>query len=474
MAWDALRSFGTMGISFVSNIILARLLLPDDFGTLGVIMAFVTFSSAFVDGGLASSLIQRGNPEKDDYSSVFFFNVGIAVLFYLFIFALSPSIASFFDSDVLVPALRATGIVILTDALSIVHITRLQVSLQFKKRSFYYLIATAIGAGMGIALALMGFGLWSLVVKTLTTSIVLCIIVWSSTSWKPGLVFSLKRVKALFSFGGYMFLSTLIEYLYAFIQPMIIGRFFLMEQLGYFSQARKIEEIPANGMVSVINTVTFPVYSKLKDDLTLLVIGARKTLKALFFIAAPIMAILILLADPIIVSLLGQKWQSAAPFLQVLCIAGLFRIPSGINMNLIQSIGKSKAFMFVQIVKRCFGLICIIVGVFGGIMGLMWGFAVAGVIFFAVDSFMCGKFLGYGTFKQISDMLPYAVLALISSIVTYIILYFFIGSLKPLLICCIIIPVFMLVYCGLSYVFKVDALRYITEILAERKALKRV
>ena len=418
VVWDGFQKFGTMAITFVSNLILARLLVPVDFGTLGLIMAFISISNAFIDGGFTSALIQKGNPSNEDMSSVFFLNLFISVFFYIALFVFSPQISIFFHAPLLTNTLRVTGLILIFNAISIIQLTQLQINLNFKKQAKYNLIATFFGTTLGIVLALIGYGVWSLVFRTLLTSILLCCLVWIYSQWRPLWHFSYQRVKSLFNFGGFIFLSTLIEYLYANIQPILIGKFFTLGQLGYYTQARKLEEIPTNTLTGIISSVTFPVYSKLKDDKVKLKNSVRKSLLSLSYIAVPLMALMILVAKPLIVLLLGSKWIDAYPFLQILCIAGVFRIPSGINMNLIMSIGKSKSFLSVQVFKRVIGAVAIIVGSLWGIIGLMWGFAVASFLFFAVDSLLCGNYLNYGFIEESKDMVPYFLMSTVSAIIT--------------------------------------------------------
>lgn len=420
MLWIAFQKFGTMIISFSANIVLARVLMPSDFGTLGILMSFIAFSEIFIDGGLTSSLIQKGKPTNEDFSSVFFFNIVISVAFYILIYALAPSISDFFGNRNLTNSLRVIGIILIINALSIIQLTKLQIQLNFKDISLYNMLGNILGVAIGIFLALMGWGIWSLVYKTIVTQLSIAAILWHKSNWKPNIHFSFRNILSLYKFGGYIFISTFIEYLYTYLQPILIGKFFSMSELGYFSQARKVEEIPTNSLVSVTNTVTFPIYSQLSNDIDKMVENARKTLKYLSFFSFPLMTFLIISSENVILLLFGEKWLDAYPLLQILCIAGMFRIPSGSNMNLIKSIGKSKSFMYIQILKRILGILCIFIGFHWGIIGLMWGFAFAGVSFFFVDSFVCGHYIQYGVKKQIMDMLGSLLISFVTGAIVYI------------------------------------------------------
>mgnify|MGYP000856601895 FL=1 len=419
VAWTAFNKFGTMIISFVSNIILARLLMPDDFGTIGIMMVFVSFANIFVDGGFSMSLIQKKEANQNDFSSVFYLNLLMSVLLYILLFVSAPIIDSFFSGKAITSMLRVIGLILIFNAFSIIQISRLSISLKFREITVYNLIATSVGVIVAIVMALDNYGVWSLVYKTIITGLILSLILWIRSGWRPARQFSIKSVKGLYRFGGFMFLSTFVEVLYAEIQPIIIGKFFSLGQLGYYTQARKIQEIPANGMVSVINTVAFPIYSKLQDQKEKLAQGIRKSLMAMSYVIIPLMILLIILAKPVVLFLLGDKWEEAYPLLQILSIAGIFRIASGNNMNAIQSIGKGKAFFYIQLAKRGVGLFCIIIGSFFGIMGLMWGFALASFLFWAIDSSFCGKYIGYSFIEQLKNLFPIILLSTLVGVAVY-------------------------------------------------------
>lgn len=459
MLWIATQKIGVLSISFISNIILARILDPTDFGIIGILMVFTAFADIFIDGGLTSALIQKGNPTKEDYSGVFIFNLIISSVFYLIIFCSAPFISNFFDISDLAFMLRVMSLILLINALSIVQLTKLQVDLKFKQISTYNLFANFLGLCVGVFLAIVGWGVWSLIFKTIITSVVLMVIVWYKGNWMPVWNFSFIRVFGLFKFGGYIFISTFIEYVYAYLQPILIGKFFSVKDLGLYNQARKLEEIPTNSILGIINVVTFPIYSKIGKNLNNLIISARKTLQCLSYIAFPIMIFMIVVSEQFIVFLLGEKWIDAYPLLQILCIAGIFRIPSGCNMNIIKSIGKSKGFMYIQIIKRIIGIVCIVVSFNWGLIGLMWGFACAGILFFVIDSMVCGYYTKYGLIRQSVDMFPYAIISLLSGVALYI--FLLVVQINSYFIFLVVsFMIYVIVYILLSAIFRLSAAIY--------------
>ena len=462
MLWIAFQKFGTMTLSFFANILLARLLMPSDFGTLGILMSFVAFSEIFIDGGLISSLIQKGEPSQEEYSSVFIFNAFISLIFYIVLFINTQEISDFFEDDALIDTIPVIGIILLINSLSVIQLVKLQISLEFKKISLYNIIANLIGLLFGIVLALIGYGVWSLVYKTIVTQVVIMLLLWKNSNWFPSFHFSLKNIISLYKFGGYIFVSSLVEYVYSYLQPILIGKNFSMNELGYYTQARKIEEIPTNSLVSIVNTVTFPVYSKLSNDYSSLIENAQKTLTYLSFISIPIMFFLIVTSKYVILFLLGEKWIEAYPLLQILCISGIFRIPSGSNMNIIKSLGKSKTFMFVQIFKRFLGILSILISFYWGLLGLMWGFSIAGFLFFIIDSFVCGHYVKYGTWLQLIDMSRSLIISMFTGLLIYCFNYHLIELSEPIVLIIDILSYFT-IYIILSMFFNSSVYNYFKE-----------
>lgn len=425
MAWSAVGRFGKMGIMFIANIVLARILSPSEFGTMGILLVFIGLSEVFIDGGLASALIQNSNPTKSQYSGVFFFNLSISIILYLIIFISSPYISDIFNDYALIDTLRVIGVVLIINSIGLVQLTMLNINLSFKKISIYELISSAFGTVIAVILAFLGFGIWSLVFRNLISSIIVNTLLWINSRWFPTRDFSFKELIPLFKFGWYVFLSSIFEFIYAHIQPVLIGKYIAIKELGYYSQARKLEEIPTNSISGIMTSVFFPILSKIKDDKILIVEKSKKALKNLSFIVIPLMMWLIAYSQEIIIILLGEKWADAIPLLRILSIAGIFRIPSALNMCIIKSLGKSKSFLSTQFAKRTIGIVFILIGLKWGMMGLMWGFVIGSLFFFVFDSSVVGHYIGYGTLKQTLIMFPYAILASVATISSLIIVNYF-------------------------------------------------
>lgn len=410
--WSAIQRFGTRILLFVANMVLARLLTPTDFGCVGMIMVFISFSDIFVIGGFASALIQKKNPTQTDYSSVFFVNLFISIFCYTTLFATAPAIARFYHTDILTDILRVQGLTLIFNAFNVVQINILQKNLNFKRLAIAENAACFLGCGTGIAAALMGFGVWSLVIKNLIMYFLYSLILWLWDTWRPNLVFSIKSVVELFKFGGFMLLSSLTNVIYINYQSLIIGRVFSDRDLGYFTQARKLEEIPVVAFSNVVSSVSFPLYAKLQDDKTALLNLLRRNVKAITYLNFPLMVVLALMAEPLIMLLFGDQWLPSVPYFRILCVAGLLTSINVSNRDTFAALGKSRTFFYSQLVYKLVGIGLISAGIPWGIKGMVWGWVGASYFLFVLNATIARKLIGYGLWTQLNDVLPNLLLSI--------------------------------------------------------------
>lgn len=427
MMWSGIGRIGTVGISFISNIVLARLLMPDDFGCIGMLYVFIAISGIFISGGLGQALIQKKEPTHIDYTTVFYWNLVMSVIFYLILFFCAPAIARFYEIPLLKDVLRVQSIVLFIQSFAIVQANQLQKQLRFKELSTRNIVSALAGMTVAIIMAFLGYGVWSLVASTLVTALASVALLWKMSTWRPTLEFSFQSLKELFSFGGLMLLSSLVETIYTNLQSLIIGKFYSAKDLGYFTQAKKLEEVPTNSLSAIVNEVSFPVFSALQDDKEKLLAGVRKNVKAITYLNFPLMVLLMVIAQPLIVFLYGAKWSQAAPFFQILCVSSMIYTLNTLNTNVIKSLGKSAIYFVVQLSKRLIGIGLIVAGFQFGIYGLLWAVTSVGYISFIINAIVNGKLIGYGILKQMKDVgLCYVGTAAIGLAV------YFLGTLIPL------------------------------------------
>ncbi|KIO46304.1 MULTISPECIES: lipopolysaccharide biosynthesis protein [Sanguibacteroides] len=466
MIWRAVQGFGNRIILFIANLVLARLLSPDDFGCIGMLMIFLSILNVFINGGFSLALLQKKNVTRADYSTAFYWNLVVSLVAYLLLFYFSPAISVFYRIPLLSTVLRVQGLALIFNALSVVQITILQQQLNFKRIAIYDLISVSIACSAGIVTALLGWGVWSLVLKMMLYFFVNSLILWYCSSWKPELIFSIKSFKSLFGFGSFMFFSNLMRELYQGIPDLIIGRFYSARKLGFYTQARKLEEIPVVTLATIVSSVSFPVYSKIRDDKERLIRGVRKNQKAITFINFPLMVWLIVIAKPLFLILFTEKWSESIPYFQLFCMGGMMITLVYLNKDLITSLGNSKKYFFIEIIYEILGIILMLGGVWlYGIEGLLGGYALSYYLLFLISSLVTGKLVQYGFVKQVKDIGMNFVISLFTGFVVYFISFLF-SSCFYLIVAQT--GVYLLLYIGLARLLHIEGYQIFWEIVRDK------
>lgn len=421
MFWNAIQRFGTMLLSFVSNLVLARLLLPEDFGCIGMLTIFIALSEAFIDGGFGAALIQKQNTTQKDYSTIFYWNLFISILFFTIIMMSAPNIAVFYHMPSLCDVLRGMSCVLLINGFLVIQTTILTKKLEFKSLAKINLIGTLAGVIISIIAAYLGMGVWSLVIKTLITSVVTGVMLWAINNWRPTLEFSWTSFKSLFNFGGLMLLSSLLNTLFENIQGLVIGRVYTATDMGYYSQAKKIDEIPSRSITQIVTQVSFPVFSKISDNLTLLKNAVKKNIVCTNFLIFPLQVLLIILAEPIIIFLFTDKWIESVPYFRILCVYSMFVALNALNNNVLKAEGKSNVYFWIQLTKKIIGIALLLASLRFGIIGVTWSVSISGILWWIITAVVNKKMINYGLFEQFKDILPSI---LISTLVGALLLVF--------------------------------------------------
>ena len=411
--WSGVQKFGSLAISFIANIVLARLLTPDDFGCIGMLAIFIVLSQTFIDGGFGAALVQKKNPTEEDYSTIFYWNILVAILLYAILFVTAPFIADFYRIPLLSDILRVQGISLIISSFYIIQTNRLVKQLNFKTLSLVTVIATLIGTFIAIIMAYQGCGVWSLVAKEMITVLVTVVLLWYLCKWRPLLKFSFSSLKSLFSYGSMILLASLTNRLYENIQGLIIGRAFSAKDLGYYTQAKKIEEIPVNTFADVVTQVTFPVYASIAEQRDYLKDIIRKNVKVVNFLAFGVMALLLVVAKPLFIMLFTDKWLPSVPLFRVLCVAGMLVPLNNVNTQLFKGVGRSDIFFILQFVKRLIGLVIILISIRWGLMAMMWAVALNAYVFYGLNAYYTKQILDYTLREQFYDIFPNLLLAVI-------------------------------------------------------------
>jgi len=464
--WSSVQKFGTLIISFIGNIILARLLTPGDFGAIGMLMVFIALSDTLIDGGFGSALIQKKNPTNTDYSTIFYWNIILALLLYGILFIFAPSIASFYKMPELSAFLKVLGTILLINSFNIIQSNILNKSLKFNILAKRDIISISIGTTIAIILAYKGFGVWSLVINYIVTAVVKSTLLWTTCTWRPQLIFSFTSFKGLFKFGSYMFLNSLLEKIVFQLQALIIGRSFSANDLGFYTQAKKIHEIPERSFPSIISQVTFPVFSSIQDNKERIINVVKKTMKITSFITFPIMVILIVIADPLIKFLLTEKWNESIIYFQILCIGGILYSVNNNNFNVMKALGKSDLIFKSAIVKKTISILFIIIGIQFGIKEMVIGYTVSIYFWFFINSFITGKLTGYGCTQQVKELGVIYLLSLIVGVVVYFTTKNL--NLSPLIMIILQVFFYSFLYLTSSYIFHIEGYKYLSDIIKEQ------
>ena len=421
--WSAIEKFGTLGIQFIITLILARLLTPADFGLVGMLAIFIAISQSFINSGFGSALIQKKSPTAEDYSTVFYFNIVVSFLFYFLLFIAAPYIAAFYKQPELIKLTRVISLGFIFNAFGLIQITQLTKNINFKTQSKVSITVVIISGTIGITLALLGYGVWALVFQTLTTSLFRTIFYWIINKWRPLWVFSKHSFKTLFSFGSRLLMAGLIDTIYKNIYLIIIGKFFNASALGYFTQAKTLQEIPVVSITGIIQRVTYSLFSEIQDEKQRLYNGYTKIIHLAIFITFPLMLGLSAVSNNFISVVLTEKWLPSVPYLQLLCFAGMLYPIHAINLNIINVMGRSDLFLRLEIIKKTIITISIFVGIIWGVLGLVIGSVITSFIALIINTYYTGHLIGYGTKKQFIDLLPYFIVASIMAFLVFVVGY---------------------------------------------------
>ena len=464
--WSSIQSFGTQSVSFIISIVLARLLLPEEFGLIAMITVFMGIGKALLNAGLGESLIRTKTLTEEDYSTVFFFNLVGSLVVYLIIYFSAPWISRFYNQILLIDIIRWYSIVIVINAFSMVQITRLTKQVDFKTQTKVSLPATILSGFFGVVLAYKGFGVWSLVWMVILNSILNMLFLFYHTKWLPSLVFHVDKFKYHFSFGYKLTFSGLLDIVFNNAYNVIIGKYYQPAILGFYDKANKLKNLPVQTLSMIVSRVTYPIFTEFKDDNVRLKSAYKKVMQLLVFIIAPLLLILSALAEPLFRFLFTEKWLQAVPYFQILCWNGILYPVHSFNLNILKVKGRSDLFLKLEIIKKMMIILVLFVSFQYGIYGLLFGSIILSVLAFFINTYYTGKFIHYKSFDQAKDLVLTILIAFASSLLvsfedSYLLIYtsfdvvrLILGSLTGLV-----------TFITLAYIFKLEALSEITQIL---------
>lgn len=458
LLWKLLERGGTQGVQFIIQIILARLLLPEDFGLIAIVIIFTTLAGVFVQSGLNTALIQKKKADNIDFSSVFYLSLLVAGLLYVLLFFFASVIANFYEMPQLKPIIRVLSITLFIGAFNSIQHAFVARNMLFKKLFFSSLGAAILSGTIGIGMAYSGFGVWALVVQQLVSQITVSIILWYTVKWRPALSFSFSRVKVLFSYGWKLLTSALIDNFYRELSSLIIGKIYTPAMLGFYNRGQQIPKLIIANINGSIQSVIFPVLASQQDDKKRMKQMMRRAIITSSFIVFPMMAGLAVVAEPLVTILLTEKWLPAVPFIQIFSVSfALWPIHTA-NLQAINAIGRSDIFLKLEIIKKIIGLTILGISIPYGIYAIALGNLISGVISSSINAYPNRKLLNYSYFEQLKDIMPSFAISFIMALIVYSINWF---GLNVWLTLIIEVCLGVIIYIGLAKIFKLESFGYL-------------
>ncbi|HIZ85470.1 MAG TPA: lipopolysaccharide biosynthesis protein [Candidatus Coprenecus stercoravium] len=418
VGWGFVENILGSGITALANIVLARILSPSDFGIISMTTIFITLSTSLVDSGFTGALTRKKEVSGADLNTVFYFNLTVSCLLYLILFFCSPFIAAFFSQDILVPIIRILSLSLIINALGIVQKVLFVRRIDFKTQAGISLAASVTAGGLSIAAAVMGYGVWSLVILQLTKLVVNTILLWVFSSWHPGFGFSRASFRDMFSFGGRLLITSIVSTLWNELYSIIIGRIYSPSILGQYSRADKIKGMVTSNVSMVMQKVSYPVLSSIQDEGQRQIHVYSKVLKTTVLISFTAVLGLWAVAGPFVVTVFGEQWLPAVDYLRILCLSGLFLPLMICSANVINADGRSDITLILEIVKTVMALIPVVFGIVFSVEALLWSMVGVYAVLFIIHAVCVSKVIHYSVMSQIKDILP--VLA-VSAVMAFIV-----------------------------------------------------
>lgn len=432
--WSAIEKFSVQGIQFVLGIIMARLLVPSDYGTIGMIGIFIALSSSFIDSGFGNALIRKIDRTETDFSTVFYFNLVVSIICYIGLFVAAPWVGEFFETPVLCPILRVESINLILNAFMGIQTAKLTIDVNFKALAHFAFISTLISGALGVVLAYKGHGVWALVYQNLLSSIINVLLLGYYCKWKPLLVFSWASFKELGSYGSKLLASGLLHTLYSNMTTLIIGKFFSAQDLGYYNRGVHYAQFPVGTANSIVSKVSFPILAKLQNDDEHLIAVYRKYICIMSLVIIFGCMLLAALAKPLILFLLTDKWTEAVIYLQIISFALMFDHICSINLNLLQVKGRSDLFLKLEIIKKTISIGILFASIPFGVIGICVSKIIYTQIAVFINTYYTGKLFNLGYVTQVKDFSGFFFKSLVSCLPAFLLTFMPISNILVLLI----------------------------------------
>lgn len=464
--WRFAERCGAQGVNFIVSIVLARLLSPEDYGSIALVTIFITILNVFVDSGLANALIQKKNADDIDFSSVFYFNVTWCFVLYFILFLTAPLIAKFYSMFELIPVIRVLGLTLIISGIKNVQMAYVSKTMQFKRFFFSTLGGTIFSAIVGIILAYYDYGVWALVTQQLSNQLIDTLILWITVKWRPILAFSIHRLRGLISYGWKLLISGLLDTIYSNLRQLIIGKVYSSTDLAYYNKGNQLPFLVITNINSSIDSVLFPVLSEAQDNKVRIKNLTRTSIKISSYVIWPIVIGLAACSDALISILLTEKWLPCVPYMQIFCLTYGFWPIHTANLNAIKALGKSDIFLKLEIIKKVIGLVSILISIRYGVLAIALSALITAPISAFINATPNKTLLNYTYTEQLLDMCPSMILSIIMGWIVYIIKFLHLNMFITLILQIII---GIIIYVGISIFTKNQNFYYLLNIILKRK-----
>ncbi len=411
LLWNLLDRMGQQVLLFVVGIVVANLLSVDDYALIGMLAFFSAVANILLDSGFSTALIQKKEATETDFSTIFWFNLGMSVVLYFLLMACAPLIAAFFEQPKLVELSWVIFLALPINSLCLIQSTLLQKEVRFGRLAKVNLISAIFSGLASLGMAFAGFGVWTLALQPVILATIRALLLWIWSSWRPQFVFCLASIRELFRYASNLMLASLINTCFLNIYSLIIGKLYPTKQLGYYTQANKMCDMGVTMLYGSIQNATFPIFSSIQDDKERLLRAFRKTIRFTAFVTFPAMAGLLVIARPLIELLLKEEWWPSIPFLQLLCVGGCFTILTAINNNFIKVSGHSKGILRLEYFKIAITVIALLLTYNQSVLVMVAGLIAARLLVYLINMIYTARYTGYRFGMQAKDLLPYLLLS---------------------------------------------------------------
>lgn len=460
-AWSTIQQIVGRVTTFAVNLALARLLVPEDFGTVAVLGIFLAISLQLADVGFSSSLMRSEKVDDVDLSTIFYYNIAMSSLLYLVLFIAAPWVADYFHNPILCSVLRVQSLSVVINSLCSMQAILVWRQMHFRKDMIIQLMMGVFSGLTGILMAYLGYRYWALVGMGLAGSLSRFIGYWFSSPWRPKLVFSMEKLKIHFGYGSRMVGAGMISTLYNNLMTILIGRYFSLTTLGFYGNANALYLVPVSVLADPINKVTFPVLVRFQSNKERLRAGYRRVMRLLFQLSCPVMVALVVLANPFYHLLYGDKWMAAAPYFQILCICGILFPINSYNINLLEAKGRSDLHLRLEFLRRVVGVVAALIGLLFGIYGLLWSGVITQIIYLFINSYYSGRFIDFPLRQQLGELFPFALMSAVAGGVLWGLDYYALSALADFWRLAIGSSILGLTYLLLVYLFAREDFLYV-------------